>query len=104
MHPRDDECEGHFRDGLTRFLAEGKRLVEFDDCSNIVTCRDFFRENGTAYMVMKFEDGMSLAEYLVAREARDQRLNEPDMLNLGLPLLEGLEVVHAKKCGTETSS
>ena len=58
VHLRNAGCEMHFGDGLSRFLDEAKRLVEFEDCPNIVCCRDFFRENGTAYMVMDFEDGM----------------------------------------------
>ena len=95
VHPRNAGCQGHFDDGLWRFLEEAKQLIEFEDCRNVVSCRDFFRGNGTAYMVMEFEDGMPLSELLVAREAEGRPFDEAEMLAVMVPLLEGLEAVHA---------
>ena len=95
VHPRHIECREVFNDGLRRFLAEAKQLVEFDSCPNIVSFRDFFRENGTAYMVMQFEDGMPLSRLLSAREARGRPFGETEMLGVVLPLLKGLHQVHS---------
>ena len=58
MHPRDAGCQEHFDDGSRHFLEEAKQLIEFEDCRNVVSCRDFLRGNGTAYMVMDFKDAM----------------------------------------------
>ena len=94
VHPRDVGCQRHFDDGLNRFLDEAKQLVEFEDCPNIVSCSDFFRQNGTAYMVMDFEEGMSLAELLVVRESQGRPLDEAEMLSVVVPLLEGMKRMH----------
>ena len=75
-----------YQDGLRRFRDEAQALMQFQDHPGVVSCRDFFRANGTAYMVMEFEDGCSLAEVLATREA--------DLLGVMVPLLEGLDRVH----------
>lgn len=64
VQPRDSNCRKHISDALERFLVEAKQLVEFEACPNIVS----FRENGTAYLAMDFEHGMSLSRLLAARE------------------------------------
>ena len=56
---------------------------------------DFFRANGTAYLVMDFEDGLPLSELLQQREAANDPLDEDEVKRIILPLLEGLAVVHA---------
>lgn len=48
-----------YQSGLERFSDEARHLVKIDH-PNVVRCRDFFRANGTAYLVMDYEDGMSL--------------------------------------------
>lgn len=76
--------------GLERFLSEAKTLAKFDH-PNIVQVNSFFELNNTAYMVMKFEQGCDLADYLVKKtHMRDQQ----SLLNMVLPILEGLKLVH----------
>ena len=83
-----------YQDGLTRFRDEARALMQFQDHPGVVSCRHFFRANGTAYMVMEFEDGRSLAEVLATREAAGQPFGQADLLTVMVPLLEGLERVH----------
>ena len=80
-----------FNFGLDKFLDEAKLLAHFRH-PNIVRVLNFFRENNTAYMVMDFLEGQSLAEYL----SRLGRITGPDAVELLLPVLDGLAHIHAR--------
>ena len=95
VFPSNSSSSDPFQDGLRRFLEEGKRLEAFRNCPNIVTCRDLFTANGTAYLVMEHVPGISLSELLVRRESRRQPFTEEDLKSVMQPLLEGLSTVHA---------
>lgn len=56
--------------GLRKFLDEARILAMFGDMPNIVDVRDFFRANGTAYMVMEYVDGITFKEYIARRGGR----------------------------------
>ena len=91
---RNTEDRGHYEDGLRRFLEEARALVGFHDHAGIVSCRDFFRANGTAYLVMEHEEGLPLSVLLQRREAAGRPFAEADLLAVMVPLLEGLARVH----------
>ncbi|MEO0811105.1 MAG: serine/threonine-protein kinase, partial [Pseudomonadota bacterium] len=76
--------------GLDRFIVEAKALGRFDH-HNIVRLYRYFRANETAYMVLHFEEGQSLKEWLksLGRAPRQQELDQ-----LVSPLLDALEVIH----------
>ncbi len=92
--PSKPEFEASFEDGLVRFLSEAQQLEKFRDCPNIVTCRDLFRDNGTAYIVMEYVSGLPLSVLLEKRESRGVPLTEQELLELLRPLLKGLKEVH----------
>lgn len=75
--------------GLERFLAEAQALAAFRH-PNIARVLRFFAANGTAYIVMEFETGESLKQWL----PRQNSLSESALLNLIYPLLDGLEIIH----------
>lgn len=90
-----NEVDGElYLDGLRRFREEARALIEFDKHPSIVSCRDFFWLNNTAYLVMEYEDGLSLAAFLRQREAEGRPFREEDVVRVAVPLLEGLERVH----------
>ena len=91
---RSDTDSSIYQDGLRRFRDEARALMQFQNHQGIVSCRDFFRANGTAYMVMDYEDGPSLAEVLATREAAGRPFGQADLLGVMVPLLDGLERVH----------
>ena len=95
VQPRSGTDRSAFEDGLRRFRDEAQALIDFDSHPSIVSCRDFFRANGTAYLVMAYEDGKSLAEVLATSEAEGRPFTESDLLAVMTPVLEGLERVHA---------
>ena len=95
VRPRSGTVRRDFEDGLRRFRDEAQVLVGFDSHPSIVACRDFFRSNGAAYLVMEYEDGRSLAEVLARRESEGRSFTESDLLAVMTPVLEGLARVHA---------
>ena len=94
IRARSAECETHFADGLRRFREEVKALIEFHQHPSIVDCREFFRANGTAYLVMEHVEGLPLSKLLRQREAAGQPFTESDLLAIAIPLAEGLAHMH----------
>lgn len=92
--PRSPACEHNYNDGLIRFKEEASRLIEFQLCPNIVSCRDFFRLNGTAYLVMEYVNGLPLSELVRGREEQHRPFEENDLLTVILPLLDSLTILH----------
>lgn len=52
-----------FEWGMERFLREARTLAGFKH-PNIIRVNNFFKENGTAYMVMDYEEGETLEEFI----------------------------------------
>ena len=91
--PIDSDAEEVHALGLKKFVEEAKLLWNLSKPTrhpNIVSVRSLFEIHGTAYMVMDFEDGMSLSKLL--REGK--RFNEASLLALIQPIAEGLERAH----------
>ena len=89
-HSREDA--NLFRFGLEQFLHEARTLARFDH-PNVVRTRSFFEQNGTAYLVMDYLQGVNLAEHLAMQGGR---LTEQQAAEIMLPVLNGLQEVHAK--------
>ena len=87
--PVSTGTEYNYKWGLDRFLQEARLLAKFSH-PNIVTVSRYFEANGTAYMVMNYESGVSLSQML-------RRITEPDeelLMRILVPLLDGLHAVH----------
>ncbi len=87
--PVNTEHEYNYKWGLERFIQEARTLAKFSH-PNIVRVNRYFEANGTSYMVMDYEAGESLHQYL-------KRLPMPDEATLKkilLPILDGLQAVH----------
>ncbi len=89
IRPVTDEMEERFSEGLRRFIQEARILDQFEH-PNIVRITNVFEANNTAYMVMRYEQGVSLKEILI----RQKFLDEADLLNILFPILNGLEKIH----------
>ena len=94
VHPVNTEVEDAFADGLRRFRDEAEQLRRFRNERHVVSCLNYFEANGTAYLVMDYDDGLPFSEFLRQREAAGQPFTEADLRAVIDPLLEGLEVVH----------
>src|SRR5215471_2343509 len=89
IRSRTDDLRDRYRWGLERFIQEARTLARFDH-PNIVRVQSVFEFNNTAYMVMRFEKGMTLSALLDRRGT----LPERDLLRILLPILDGLELIH----------
>jgi len=86
------ETREDFKRGMEKFLEEARILARFEGQPNIVSVRDFFEENGTAYMVMTYLEGRTLQKYL---EEQGGRLSFRDAMDTLSPVMDALDEVHA---------
>lgn len=82
-----------FKHGMKCFFEEGLSLAKIEH-KNIVRVLNFFRANNTVYMVMKYERGKSLQDYIVALS---NAVPEPFLVRMFVELLNGLREVHTRK-------
>lgn len=85
------EARDLYRDGLEKYLREARNLSMFSDLPGIVTVKDFFYENETAYIIMEFINGMTLKDYLTKVGGR-MRHNE--VTKMMKPVLESMSKIH----------
>ena len=93
-HPQvPDEELARFRFGMKLFIEEAGAIARLDH-PNVVRVLDFFRDNDTAYLVMRYERGRSLEQHIKShRGALDERWVRKTFAQL----LEGLREVHTHK-------
>lgn len=84
------EKERQFNDGMTKFIDEAKRLAKFQNESGIVKIFDSFKANGTAYIVMEYLDGETLAQRL----EREKTIPADEAIQIMMPVIESLNHVH----------
>ncbi|MDR1662563.1 MAG: serine/threonine protein kinase [Azoarcus sp.] len=82
-----------FRYGMKCFFEEGRSLARLLH-PNVVRVLNFFRANGTVYMVMQFERGRTLHDYI---QRHRSQVSERFIRNVFIRMLNGLREVHAHK-------
>ena len=55
-----EAAEQAHRDGIQMFLKEARKMSKVDGIPGVVRVLDLFQENGTAYIVMEFIEGVTL--------------------------------------------
>ncbi len=88
--PIDSDAEEVHALGLKKFVEEAKLLWNLSTPTrhpNIVSVRSLFEIHGTAYMVMDFEDGMSLSKMVKS----GHKFSQKELTGLIRPIAEGLE-------------
>jgi serine/threonine protein kinase len=88
----NDKHVERFAHGRRLFFQEASTLTTLKH-PNIVNVINFFRANGTVYMVMDYEEGQNLQSYIKKHKGN---LSETFLLTVFIPLLEGLHVIHAQ--------
>jgi formylglycine-generating enzyme required for sulfatase activity/serine/threonine protein kinase len=88
--PKSANDEQGYSWGLDRFKQEARALARFKH-PNIVRASRLIEANGTAYLVMDYELGMTLGEYL---KKRGPTLDEAQVLGVFVPILDGLFALH----------
>jgi serine/threonine protein kinase len=88
--PISEEKRSSFLGGRKLFFQEASILATLKH-ENIVNVLNFFRANGTIYMVMEYEKGRDLQHYISKNSGH---LGEEFLLSIFLPLLGALETIH----------
>ena len=81
-----------FQDGLEKFIEEAQRLAKFHSEEGIVRIYDSFTNNNTAYIIMEYLQGETLAEYL----KREKVVPATEAIEMLLPVIHSLKVVNEK--------
>jgi len=92
IYPHTEKDKEIFHYGLKQFVEEARTLAKFNH-PNVVRVRTFFEENGTAYIVMDYYDGVSLAEYI---KNNGGKIDATLAVDIMIPVLDGVREVHAK--------
>lgn len=91
VSPLTGEKGKAYDNGLQKFMEEAQGVSKFDDLEGVVSVKDFFFENATAYMVMEYLDGVTLKEYL---KQQGGCISVEEALKHMKPILEALKKVH----------
>jgi serine/threonine protein kinase len=81
--------EGEFKHGLARFLDEARSMAKFNSHRNIINVYEYFEENSTAYIVMEYLEGLTLAEFLKHNE-----LDFHEAADIALEICKALKEIH----------
>lgn len=80
----------YYENGLKGFGQEARNLAKFRQLPGVVSVKELFFENQTAYLVMEYVEGISLSKYL----EKNGPLSEKVTLEIMSPLLHALAQVH----------
>jgi serine/threonine protein kinase len=92
IHTRDDKASEQFAHGRRLFFQEANTLASIKH-PNVINVTNFFRANDTVYMVMSYEKGINLQDYIKRHKGG---LSEKFIYHVFLPLLDGLRLIHDK--------
>ena len=81
-----------FNDGMKKFVDEARRLAKFQNEPGIITIYDAFEENDTAYNIMEYLEGETLASYM----ERTGIIPEETAISIMMPIMQSLKAVHAE--------
>ena len=79
--------------GKECFIQEAETLSQFIGVENIVRIYNYFEENGTAYFVMDYVEGMSFDDYI---QQHGGRLSFEDTCKILAPVMDALAIVHSR--------
>ncbi|MBQ3583205.1 MAG: protein kinase, partial [Lachnospiraceae bacterium] len=85
------EARDLYREGLEKYLREARNLSMFSDLPGIVTVKDFFYENETAYIIMEYINGMTLKDHLTKVGGR---MKQNEVIKMMKPVLESMNKIH----------
>ncbi len=79
-----------FYAGLDRFMDEARRLANLQDVDGIVHIYNCFEENNTAYIIMEYLEGETLAQLL----KKERKYSPEEAISMLLPVIDSLATVH----------
>lgn len=88
-----DDRLGNFKFGMESFLEEAKVLAQFQGNPNIVGVQKYFEENGTAYFVMDYIEGIDFKTYI---KQNGGKLTWEEVWKIMAPIMDALDAVHKR--------
>ena len=88
-----EDHQAAFRYGMKCFFEEGRALARLSH-PNVIRVLNFFRANETVYMVMEYEHGRTLQEFIQTHRGE---VSERFIRGVFTRLLNGLREVHSHK-------
>lgn len=88
-----DQSVTVYMGGLRTYIKEAENLAKFYNMPGIVSVRDFFYGNRTAYIVMEYLEGITLKEYT---KACGGRLNPEQVFGMLRDVFMAMNAVHKK--------
>jgi serine/threonine protein kinase len=89
--PLSVRIRSDFEYGVVKFVEEAEALARFKDHPAIVSMLDFFRANGTAYIVTAYIEGGTLREHLFQKAGK---ISFTEALGILGPVMGALEDLH----------
>lgn len=83
----------NFASGKNSFLDDTKTMAEFSDHPHIAGVQACFEENGTAYCVLAYAEGIGLQDYM---KSHGGRLSWEEAVKILCPVLDALSAIHEK--------
>lgn len=83
--------EEEYKDELAAYQREARILAQFSKHPGIVSIKELFYENNTAYMVMEYLEGGTLRRYI---DNHGGRLSVEHTLSLMEPVITSMEEIH----------
>ena len=85
------QASADYEHGKKRFIEEARTLARFSDFPGIVSVKDCFEEDNTAYMVMQFLEGIDLKEYL---NRKGGKISPEEAVSILTPVMDALKEIH----------
>ena len=82
----------NYESGLDSFLNEARNLAQCIEEENIVDISDYFEANNTAYIVMEYVDGITVAEYI----KQNGRVSYAQCMRYIEPVMNALKTIHGQ--------
>ncbi|WP_195451409.1 leucine-rich repeat domain-containing protein [Anaeromassilibacillus sp. 1001302B_160321_C8] len=86
------DAQAFFEKGKSSFLGEARTLAKFSNEASIVSVRDFFSENNTAYIVMEYLEGIDLKDYI----KQHGKMSFEQTVAMLTPVMRALSKIHAQ--------
>ena len=84
------DTQSNFEKGKQGFLSEARTLAKFSNEQSIVSVRDFFEENNTAYIVMEYLEGIDLKDFI----AQNGKMSFSLAISMLSPIMSSLSKIH----------
>lgn len=91
VYPQNDQ-EEKYLNGMQNFLEEAQVLFGKFDVEGLAAVKDYFEENGTAYIVMEYLSGPTLQEY---EKEHKGKISEKQAEILLEPVINALAYIHS---------